>query len=92
MGDGGVGLATRDIAIMRANRRATIAPGAAGAETTTRSLLASPAAPPAANGTNADTSGIYSLRGVYFSLDQFSSTADCLTAASAQGLPLELCH
>ena len=34
----------------------------------------------------------YSLRGVYFSPEQFSSTADCLTAASAHGLPLDLCR
>jgi hypothetical protein len=35
---------------------------------------------------------LYSLHGVYFSPGQFSSTADCLTAASLQGLPLELCR
>ena len=91
MGDGGVGLATRDIAILRASRRAAI--GANPATGPSQSLLAGPtAAAPAASTGKDDASGIYSLRGVYFSPDQFSSTADCLTAASAQGLPLDLCH
>jgi hypothetical protein len=34
----------------------------------------------------------YSLRGVYFRREWFGSTADCLTAASARRLPLELCQ
>lgn len=40
----------------------------------------------------ADPAGVYSLRGIYFNRRQFGSTADCLTAASAQGLPLDLCR
>lgn len=40
----------------------------------------------------ADPAGVYSLRGVYFNRRQFGSTADCLTAASALGLPFELCR
>jgi len=34
----------------------------------------------------------YALRGVYFKRDSYSSTADCLTAAYAQELPLDLCR
>jgi hypothetical protein len=34
----------------------------------------------------------YSLQGIYFERSQFGSTADCLTAASARALPLELCE
>jgi hypothetical protein len=34
---------------------------------------------------------IYSLEGVYFDRRWFNSTADCLTAASARSLPLDLC-
>jgi hypothetical protein len=93
MGDGGVGYATRDIYILRANRGSASRanPPAAG---TSQSLLADPAASaPAAGAAPAgDAGGTYSLRGVYFSPQQFSSTADCLTAASAQGLPLDLCR
>ncbi len=33
----------------------------------------------------------YSLQGIYFNPKQFHSVADCLTAASAEGLPLDLC-
>ncbi len=34
----------------------------------------------------------YSLQGVYFNPEEFSSVADCLTAASSHGLPLDLCR
>jgi hypothetical protein len=34
----------------------------------------------------------YSLRAIYFRRDQFRSTADCLTAAHTQRLPLEVCQ
>jgi hypothetical protein len=34
----------------------------------------------------------YSLQGVYFNPKQFDSVADCLTAASSHGLPLDLCQ
>jgi hypothetical protein len=34
----------------------------------------------------------YSLRPIYFRRDQFKTTADCLTAAYGQGLPLEVCQ
>jgi hypothetical protein len=89
MGDGGVGYAARDLSILRARRSATGANPAA----TSQSLQVDPASPaPAAAGATGDATGLYSLRGVYFNPRQFESTADCLTAASAQGLPLDLCH
>lgn len=34
----------------------------------------------------------YQLRAIYFRRDLFESAADCLTAAHAQQLPLELCR
>ena len=34
----------------------------------------------------------FALRAVYFRRDAYSSTADCLTAAHAQRLPLDLCQ
>jgi hypothetical protein len=34
----------------------------------------------------------YSLRAIYFRREMFRSTADCLTAAYAQHLPLEVCR
>ena len=34
----------------------------------------------------------YQLRPVYFRRDAFKSTADCLTAAYTQRLPLEVCQ
>jgi hypothetical protein len=34
----------------------------------------------------------FQLRATYFQPKQFASTADCLTAAHLQGLPLELCR
>jgi hypothetical protein len=90
VGDGGVGLAVRDIAILRARRAATPGIAATGAGQS-QSLLAAPAGAAGATAP-ADATGFYSLHGVYFSPEQFTSTADCLTAASAQGLPLELCR
>jgi hypothetical protein len=42
----------------------------------------------------ADTAGAeqaYSLRGIYFNKERFSSVADCLTAASLRHLPLGVC-
>jgi|tagenome__1003787_1003787.scaffolds.fasta_scaffold15646922_2 hypothetical protein len=88
MGDGGVGYAARDFAILRGRR--DTANGASPPAGTSQNLLAGPtgSAPRAAG----DASGVYSLHGVYFNPQQFSSTADCLTAASAQGLPLDLCR
>jgi hypothetical protein len=38
------------------------------------------------------SSRTYSLRAIYFKREMFQSTADCLTAASAKRLPLELCR
>jgi hypothetical protein len=38
-----------------------------------------------------DAARVYSLRGIYFKRDWFEGTADCLTAAHARGLPLEVC-
>jgi hypothetical protein len=34
----------------------------------------------------------YSLRAIYFRRDQFKTTADCLTSAYTQRLPLEVCQ
>jgi hypothetical protein len=34
----------------------------------------------------------FQLRPVYFRRDLFNSTADCLTAAHSQQLPLDLCR
>jgi hypothetical protein len=34
----------------------------------------------------------YSLRAIYFRRHQFKNTADCLTAANTQRLPLEVCQ
>jgi hypothetical protein len=34
----------------------------------------------------------FQLRAVYFRRDLFKSTADCLTAAHSQQLPLDLCR
>jgi hypothetical protein len=89
MGEGGVGLARRDYDALAAGRN----PGIAGfAPGPSQSLLAAPAGAPAAGRAAEDSTGIYALRGVYFNPTQFSSTADCLTAASAQHLPLDLCR
>jgi hypothetical protein len=34
----------------------------------------------------------YALRAIYFRRELYKSTADCLTAAHAQRLPLEVCQ
>jgi hypothetical protein len=65
--------------------------GSGAATVPSQSLLAGPASPGAGSAAGSAT-GIYSLQGVYFNRKQFSSMADCLTAASAQGLPLEICR
>ena len=39
-----------------------------------------------------ETPRAYQLRPVYFRRDAFKSTADCLTAAYSQRLPLEVCQ
>jgi hypothetical protein len=38
------------------------------------------------------SSGSYSIEAVYFNAKRYRSTADCLTAAHAAALPLELCR
>jgi hypothetical protein len=58
----------------------SVAPGAPGAATS----LAPAAQDPAMSA--------YSLQGVYFNPKEFDSVADCLTAASSHGLPLDLCQ
>jgi hypothetical protein len=35
---------------------------------------------------------LYTLHAIYFRREAFKSTADCLTAAYAQQLPLEVCQ
>ena len=39
-----------------------------------------------------DRARAFALRAVYFRREAYSSTADCLTAAYTQRLPLELCQ
>jgi len=78
MGDAGVGLWRRDAV----TGRSTFG-GAAGVGVN-QGLAAT-----AAQQQDART---YSLHGVYFKREQFRSVADCLTAASAEGLPLEVCQ
>jgi hypothetical protein len=92
MGDGGTGYATRDFNLLMRGRAAAV-PGTAGAlaPSQSQSLLAGPAAP-GAGGAAGDATGLYSLHGVYFNPQKFTSVADCLTAASAQQLPLEVCR
>jgi hypothetical protein len=46
----------------------------------------------AAAGAPDPTLSSYSLQGVYFNPKEFTSVADCLTAASSHGLPLDLCQ
>lgn len=60
---------------------------------TVQAVVADPAAglsPGATGQSQALTS--YSLQGVYFNPKQFDSVADCMTAASLNGLPLDLCQ
>jgi hypothetical protein len=61
---------------------------------TLQAVVAGPAgvAGAAAGGTQDPALSSYSLQGVYFNPKQFDSTADCLTAASSHGLPLDLCQ
>ena len=47
---------------------------------------------PLAGGETTQALSSYSLQGVYFNPKQFDSVADCLTAASSHGLPLDLCQ
>jgi hypothetical protein len=42
-------------------------------------------------GTAQERARAYSLRAIYFRRDFYENAADCLTAAYAQQLPLELC-
>lgn len=51
-----------------------------------------PADQRAASATSREVPKVYSLRGVYFNPVSFSSTAECLTAAHTQGLPLDACR
>ena len=89
-----MGFATGDYNLLMRGRAAAV-PGAAGAaapsQSQSQSLLAGPAAP-GAGGAAGDATGLYSLHGVYFNPQKFTSVADCLTAASAQQLPLEVCR
>jgi hypothetical protein len=36
--------------------------------------------------------GVYALRGVYFRREWYMTQAECLTAAYALGVPLNICH
>jgi hypothetical protein len=56
-------------------------------------VVADPAAAGrSSGGEQAQALSSYSLQGVYFNPKQFDSVADCLTAASSHGLPLDLCQ
>jgi hypothetical protein len=62
---------------------------------TLQAVVAGPAGPAVAGspaGAQDQALSSYSLQGVYFNPKQFDSTADCLTAASSHGLPLDLCQ
>lgn len=60
---------------------------------TVQAVVADPATarPPGGTGQNQALSS-YSLQGIYFNPKQFDSVADCMTAASSHGLPLDLCE
>ena len=65
---------------------------------TVQAVVADPALSTAVGSTGRSQDGpnqalsSYSLQGVYFNPKEFSSVADCLTAASSHGLPLDLCQ
>jgi hypothetical protein len=80
MGDAGIGLWRRDAI----TGQPTFGGGAAGLGINQGAAAIATQQP--------DATRTYSLRGVYFKRDQFRSVADCLTAAHAEGLPLEVCQ
>jgi hypothetical protein len=55
-------------------------------------VVSGPGAGISPGGEQAQALSSYSLQGVYFNPKQFDSVADCLTAASSHGLPLDLCQ
>jgi hypothetical protein len=60
---------------------------------TVQAVVADPAAGPSPGATGQTQAlSSYSLQGVYFNPKQFDSVADCMTAASSHGLPLDLCQ
>ena len=91
MGEGGIGLlrGQSGAAMPGLGQAATGVPAGAA-----RIAPRTSANPPAMGGAlrQDNTDGIYSLSGVYFNRSRFGSVADCLTAASAQGLPLDVCR
>lgn len=93
MGEGGVGvlsLPPETFSRYQALRGGAPARSATG---TVQSVVIGPASAETSQALTAQDSAAatYSLRGVYFSPKQFGSAADCLTAASLHGLPLDLC-
>jgi hypothetical protein len=73
--------------------------GSAPARSPTGTLQSVVAGPPGAAASLAPAAqaqgqalSAYSLQGVYFNPKEFTSVADCLTAASSHGLPLDLCQ
>ena len=84
----GTGIASHDLEALRRQAIARTAGG--GAE------------PSSANGSTPSAAAVagvlttpareYSLQAVYFDRNRFKSVADCLTAASAGHLPLDLCR
>jgi hypothetical protein len=69
---------------------------AVGGSTTAGAAAGAPAVYAAAGGRSAASSlqadRLYSMRAIYLDRNRFRSVADCLTAAYAQRLPLELCR
>ena len=77
MGDGGTGYVTRDFNLLMRGRASAV-PGTAGAPapSQSQSLLAGPAAA-GAGGAAGDATGLYSLHGVYFDRQRFTSMHSC---------------
>ena len=92
MGDAGVGLWGRDAVTGRPIFGGATGVGVNQGTAATSSQQQGTAATAGASSQQQDATRTYSLRGVYFKRDQFSSVADCLTAAYAERLPLEVCQ
>jgi hypothetical protein len=91
MGEGGVALLRVAPAAVQALRERGLPPSSA-AVAGQGGVVVAPAGASLANGVQDPATTSYSLQGVYFNAKQFSSVADCLTAASAGSLPLDLCR
>jgi hypothetical protein len=91
MGEGGVGvlsLPPETFSRYQALRGGAPARSATG---TLQNVVIGPTSGETSHALTAEDPAMYSLRAVYFNPKQFHSAADCLTAASMLGLPLDLC-